>query len=278
MSERDDPKDEELAALYRDASTERPAAGLDARILAAARASGSVPRTATPSWTSRWRIPVALAATVLLTSTITLMVREHDADPSSMTEGMARDSTRVVQPVAPPKGEVAPVAPAAPAEAMRSPAPESAAQAVKPGQGPAARKAEAFVPDPARAIESPSRESKVMQTAPAAAAPAVAAPAAAAPAVAAPQADSMIRDQPALERSRSESRSETLAAPAAAAGRADSAAPASLPTTPGRSAEQWLTEIRRLLREGRTAEAAASLAAFRKRHPQYVLPEDLKQP
>ena len=46
--------------------------------------------------------------------------------------------------------------------------------------------------------------------------------------------------------------------------------------TPPRTPEQWLTDIRRLVRDGKLAEARIELAEFRKSHPTYPLPEDLK--
>ncbi len=42
-----------------------------------------------------------------------------------------------------------------------------------------------------------------------------------------------------------------------------------------RSPEEWLEEIRRLKAQGRDADAAAELAEFRRRHPEYPLPVDL---
>ncbi|MSP95999.1 MAG: hypothetical protein EXR29_01990 [Betaproteobacteria bacterium] len=45
-----------------------------------------------------------------------------------------------------------------------------------------------------------------------------------------------------------------------------------------RSPVQWLTDIRKLKLEGKTAQAQASLAQFIKRYPQVPLPEDLQQP
>jgi hypothetical protein len=45
-----------------------------------------------------------------------------------------------------------------------------------------------------------------------------------------------------------------------------------------RGPEQWLAEIRRLRLEGRIADAEASLASFRRRHPQFPLPGDMKRP
>lgn len=59
---------------------------------------------------------------------------------------------------------------------------------------------------------------------------------------------------------------------------AESAARPALSGTLERSPEQSLEEIRRLRREGRAAEAEARLAEFRKRYPQFLLPDDLKQP
>ena len=50
MIERNDPQDKELAALYRESALEMPSAGLDARILAAAR---SVAPRCLPPWASR---------------------------------------------------------------------------------------------------------------------------------------------------------------------------------------------------------------------------------
>jgi len=42
-----------------------------------------------------------------------------------------------------------------------------------------------------------------------------------------------------------------------------------------RSPEEWIAEIRRLKTDGREADAAAELAEFRRRYPDYVLPTDL---
>jgi hypothetical protein len=55
-------------------------------------------------------------------------------------------------------------------------------------------------------------------------------------------------------------------------------APARAPAavaTPPRSPETWIEDIRRLRAQGRDAEAAAELAEFRRRHPDFALPADL---
>ena len=44
----------------------------------------------------------------------------------------------------------------------------------------------------------------------------------------------------------------------------------------GRPPEAWIEEIRALKRAARGAEAAELLAAFRKKFPNFLLPDDLK--
>jgi hypothetical protein len=78
----------------------------------------------------------------------------------------------------------------------------------------------------------------------------------------------MLKARPAAEGAMS----DRAAPPAAQIKReAKAAAPAA------RSPEAWLEEIRRLRREGRAAEAQVQLDEFRRAHPDYVLPEDLKR-
>ena len=43
-----------------------------------------------------------------------------------------------------------------------------------------------------------------------------------------------------------------------------------------RTPEKWLEDIRKLRTEGKTAEAERDLAEFKKRYPDYILPEDLR--
>lgn len=276
MTDRDDQEDKHLAALYRSASTEEPSPGLDARILAAARGSASPPKTGTTSWVNRWKMPVALAATVLLTTTLTLMVREQEVDPSSVEDPVARESQRTVQPAPPPAAaKAAPKSPPLPdqarPEAKRDSAsrPTDADQAARSREAPAAAKVEAAAPaaDELRA-ETPKDQPLLERSRP----QAEAAPPALAPAFTPPH-----------QAAAAASASRPMAAPAPAPGRADRAErSAQTGQVAGRlierSPEQWLAEIRKLKVEGRTAEAEASLAEFRKRYPEYRLPEDLKQP
>ena len=53
------------------------------------------------------------------------------------------------------------------------------------------------------------------------------------------------------------------------------AAPSS--DAPAGAPEEWLKNIEDLLRNGKTAQAREQLLAFRKRHPDYRLPETLRE-
>ena len=43
-----------------------------------------------------------------------------------------------------------------------------------------------------------------------------------------------------------------------------------------RTPEKWLADIRKLKTDGKATEAERELAEFKKRHPDYRLPEDLR--
>mgnify|MGYP001546721436 FL=1 len=64
---------------------------------------------------------------------------------------------------------------------------------------------------------------------------------------------------------------ESAGAPAAAL-----AAPATQDRNASLYPEHWLANIRQMLRDNRREEALRSLAEFRKRYPDYRLPDDLR--
>ncbi len=234
MIERDDPQDKTLAALYREASREAPSAGLDARILAAARATASAPRRATNSWVNRWKIPVALAATALLTTTVTLLVLDEEAGRLDSPDSGAR-----IKRAAPP----------AAAETGAQPVPAPASPAPAPASKPA---------------EVPRKEIRKESAAPVQDA---------SPRADREEAPRLLRE--AVPAAKAEAAAGAPAAAAAPAARlADSANSAE--RVPARTPDQWIADIRRLKQEGKTAEAEASLAEFRKLYPWYALPDDLK--
>lgn len=45
---------------------------------------------------------------------------------------------------------------------------------------------------------------------------------------------------------------------------------------PERTPQAWIEDIRKLMKEGKSEEAGGELAEFKKRYPDYVLPEDLR--
>lgn len=272
MIERNDPQDKDLAALYREASVEQPSAGLDARILAAAHATAAPPKVATPSWVNRWKIPVALAAMVVMTTTITLLVQDEEAGRLDKPEaGVAKQRTPPPATAAPAGPSVPAVAPATPVPApkpvearrkeMAPPArdnsapPPRAEPPASPTEAPAAAKAEAVAPDLPRSLGAVSGEKKATQSAPAMD-----------ELRSGTSSGSAIKDQPMLEKAQPQMQ-------AAPPRRADSAE-----RDAARTPEQWIADIRRMRQEGRATEAEASLAEFRKRYPYYALPEDLKRP
>lgn len=78
----DDPRDDAIDGAYRATPRDAPPRALDGRILAAAhRAVAARPAPARPDWTRRWRVPLSVAATVILSATITLMMYESDDAP-----------------------------------------------------------------------------------------------------------------------------------------------------------------------------------------------------
>jgi hypothetical protein len=258
--------DPQLSADYRVASEEMPPASLDQRIRAAARREvGAGPRRQS-RW-SVWQMPMSLAAVVLLSVTLVLMMREEGVD-------------RVEPDMPPPAVEAAapPVAsePAAQsrlAEAPRlTPGPQApppthtgalqaqpapvAADSAPPVMG----KAQTVAEPPASFAASPLREES-----------------AAAERSVAPARDTarpMLRSAPAA-----------TAVDAAAGPAPRVAAPATVMSAPvpervlwqdlvNDAPEKWVQRIVEWRRTGRTADADALTAEFRRRFPDHPLPSD----
>lgn len=204
MTEAD--RDEKVSAGYRALGCEEPPRALDDAILERARRRPS-----------RWRVPLSVAAVLVLAVGVTLRMLPQRPEAESLA--LAPQVLETPRPAAPP------------------PAPK-----VSEAPRPAA-------PAP-QALEAPRADAPVQEsTRP------VARAAAAADAV-----------------------GETAPAPApgfAAQGRMrpDSAAKlAQVELTP----EAWLARIAELRKQGRTREADESLAEFKKRYPDYRIPEPLR--
>jgi hypothetical protein len=292
-------RDPRLDSAYRASPREEPPLELDERIRAAARRAVSAgPQSlearaqaeAGRSWIARWRVPMSIAATVLVAVTLSYMVQDEEARRAPID---GPPSAAPAPPAVAPAVE-APKRTDAEGEPRRLD--ERAAQRAAPAAPPAVRQerapvemqapAAARVPAPPGKLEGPaatgaaSNELEKRQAdvaAPAAPAMQAVPPAPATPAPIAPAARPA--PSPALRAAPSAEVPEPLSRDRALADRPGRmergvAAPAAAEAKM-RTADAWIEEIRRLKAQGRDAEAAAELAEFRKRHPDYKLPADL---
>ncbi|MBL8391419.1 MAG: hypothetical protein JNN21_06040 [Candidatus Accumulibacter sp.] len=289
MSERqqDFRGDPQVSALYREHARDEPSAAGDERIIAAARAAVRAAQTvARRTWWQRWRTTLALATTLVLTLTLSLLHERQPADQRRETE------------VAPPRSAAPGVSPAGVARDLAAPAsapaaPEQAAPAAVAGEAVAGAGAVASraAPRQPASEERRSRQSAAPTTGQSGLSPA----AAGSP----PQSDGPFVDRQGVAAVGSappvakESNAAPAAAPAAptvggaeheaaALGQAPAArkqarAVAKSSADDGRGADEWLEEIRALRREGRSVEAAQQLADFRRAHPEYPLPQEFRQ-
>ena len=110
----DDLQDEDLAALYRQAAREEPSPRHDAAILAAAAAELAKSRAPRPlPWWRRWRLSLSLAATVVLTASLVLLVQREQAGApagrSAATGQTPPHSPQAVESAPPPAAKEAPL-------------------------------------------------------------------------------------------------------------------------------------------------------------------------
>jgi hypothetical protein len=244
MTEHDDT----VSRRYRELPAEEPPRALDEAILAASRRAAlarPAPLVA-PAGRQRWYVPLAAAAVIVLAVGLTLRVQlEQPAD-----DRMAR-MERAAEP-APARAQ----APAAVAEAKkemgqledraREKAEEKPAAAPAPRQPAKQRRAEEAVPAPFPAQAG----------------------ARVAPAAPAPQADARPAELAMAQRDRPE-RQVASAAGATAAAKVTKEAD----ETPA----QALARIAELRKAGKHDEADKALAEFRKRFPDYRIPEATRE-
>lgn len=250
----DEPNDEELNALLASLPQPAPSSALDAAILADAEkalhqpaaandsADGvlrTLPAKKSPDYLQRWRVPLGLAAAVLLTVNL-IGVDWFGSKPAQF----------------PVVGE--PVT----QEVMReaAPAPAAATEFAPPPPAPRAM-AKATPRPPAQAEPVPAHVS-VPVTPPAP--PPPPAPAAAMEQQAAMQAEASLQRQVPIQRA--------LAMPAPVAARS-----APLPPPAKLDASVWLVKIDALLKAGEGALAREEWTAFRQAYPDYPVAEELRQ-
>jgi hypothetical protein len=274
-------RDPHLDRLYRDTARDTPPAHLDAAILAAARREvGSRPRALSTRLRS-WRVPVSIAAVVVLSVSLVTLIREEGS------EALLRDAR---SPAARPPARTA----------------EPAEQAAEPAQAPESRKRATAAPEEysfrrdegaAGTLEEPQakgegeRARSAAESAPGAAARAVPQGGAAGGALSSQARDSPQGSKPAEPKPQEPSiggRGSDAAPPAAA--------PQAKPMERRKHAEQalamkgppawhgleqeppqkWVERLAELRRQGRTGEAEELLAELKRRFPDHPLPDGLK--
>jgi len=271
-------RDDELSRVYRDAEGPRPPQRVDDNILAASqRVAGARRRPFGFGFARRWGTPVALAATVLVTFTLVLMVFERQsgleatAPEARRTDRQAKvlpAEPRADQPGTPSPLVLRPIAPAPPiSQALqRDPVGRGPGESTV-SRGDLGTGQPAFVPEVPRASDALRKREEAK------------------PALAAPVPDA--QSAPELRR-----QARPMQAPAAAqaAGAlsesgatlqrsgvtAAIASPLAVSEARERTPEKWLEDIRKLRTEGKATEVERELAEFRKRYPDYILPEDLR--
>jgi hypothetical protein len=250
----DTPNDPQLSRLYREQAQDEPSAAMDQRILAAARQAVAPQALGTrrTSWWQRWRLPLSLATTVMLTVSLALLVERQPPEQSAVSSRAKERAENTPQ--------LAPQRAAKPAESspQAEPLPAPAAPVAKK------LKSAAHVSSGEHDLKFPSNS---------------AADQAANATVPASKAESM---PPATVGIASETsvKGEMRAAPAAAPALSATrqAAPLAKSRADGtRPPEAWLEEIRALRRAGNTEEAARQLREFRLTHPDFPLPDEFRQ-
>jgi hypothetical protein len=245
-----DPRDNELSHIYKEGTWPEPSRQIDEAILSASRRAAR----ARHPFVRRWAPPLALAATVVLTVSLVLSVYQDQPQTVSppIPDGRSAPSVPTAEaPAEKPKSVPAPQSAPAPAP---KPAPAAPAVALKK-EAPQATRAD----QTRREIQENLRER--YQSSP--------------PQELQPEARPEPMRAP-LRANEAPSPSPAQSAPRAAVGGAEGAISIRRTDVPERSPQAWLEDIRRLKAQGKPEEAGRELAEFRKRYPDYALPEDLR--
>jgi len=252
MAETD--RDDRVTQAYRALGGEEPPRALDATILAASRHRPA-----------RWRVPLSIAAVLVLAVGVTLRMLPPKPDAESVA--LAPQVIQTPRPAAP----VAEVARAKADKAPAAPAPAQPAAARAPAALQSARRAETRAPAAPGSVQQ--TDTLAVEGAPRSA-PAVAAPAAA---------DAALREAANRAAEQEAAQPDAVAGAAAEPQVRDAAAASPAPSVlsaaklpePARTPEAWLERIAELRKQGREREAQESLAEFKKRYPDYKIPEAL---
>jgi len=284
-------RDEELSHIYRDAEGPRPAQRVDDNILAASqRVAGTVRRRGAFGFSRRWGTPVALAATVLVTFTLALMVFERESGVDALAPKAPRADRPAKAPAEPPRAEPSAKSPVA--EPPRAGSAEKSSSMDLPRAAPAPA-----APGPQGASRSDKVQQHTVETALSGERRATGQPArlpAIPPGVEILRKSEEAKPLPDAQRGfDAQQQMPAVQAPPAAAPAQGANTPRESASAPQgavsglasrvaaseakeRTPEKWLEDIRRIKSEGKATEAERELAEFRKRYPDYRLPEDLR--
>lgn len=243
------PEDRELEALaadvsarYRDASDAPPPAHLDAAILEAARRQASHPKK------RNWYVPVSIAAMLVIGVSLALLTSELEDPLPPLDQGADRAGDAVRDTNAERRTEPAATAEPDTPEAQfgRDVGSRLSRERVTREQaGPEYRAPAPVSPEQSAGVAAP--------------------PAPAAIQVEPPSEARALRKREALADAESQAQSTAESVSEAAAGK-EGVAPA-----------DWVKRIEALLREGKTVEAERELTRFRQQHPDYPLPQGLRE-
>jgi hypothetical protein len=270
MSGASDRRDNQISHIYKAGNWPEPRRQIDQAILAAARRRQPFFR--------RWAPTLAFAATIVLSSAILLKTFEENPEETLVTVPASDQAvpstskpksaavTKSAAELAPPAARAAkpaPIenkAPAARTAPVVRPSPDrlggvAVLKKDVPAPGPRRERAAEAAVVPPRAREAAQARATVPDT------PTQAQPPSAPPRASAAPAPPLVAPAPSVS---------------AASGRDSTPNIAATPAAPERSPQSWLEDIRKLKSEGGSAEAARQLAEFRKRYPDYPLPEDLR--
>jgi hypothetical protein len=303
MSDTHEHKDQRLSRIYREGAWPEPSRQIDQAILAASRRAAREQQ----SFARRWAPSFAIAATVVLTSTLVLKVYREQPEAVAPSASEKLPAPGAKQPAA--VESVAAVIKPAPAQVTATPSGFSATmdageaerldqlqrdialrRSAPPNESPTPPPNSALAEKPAAALKKEAPEANragdaLLQRRPDATQALRARESAPPPREQRPAnapASVFAAPPPAFAPSPAPASPPVptpapAAAPAAAAtSGAVTSALSAAPKAAERSPQTWIEDIRKLMAAGKSEEAGSELAEFRKRYPDYTLPEDLR--
>jgi len=272
----------DLSRIYRAGAHEEPPAWIDAKLRAAAadachgsRAAGKM------GFLGRWRVPLAVAAVITLSTSTVLLVQYESTHPSSQLSAVESKPTVEIVTERPPAAEHHAV-PGSPRVVPPNALPSRLPSPLPEGDRSEQRLDSTVSPKRASADEAPANQmerrhrpdeqaaEKVVASSPPAKAESSMAPAAAAPE---PRLSEGVHS---LAKGNAVRSGESAARPRA---KEDSVPRRDVDRSSGVPLEdpvRWLDQIERLYSEGREREARESLEQFRQSYPAYPIPDKFR--